>query len=434
MTIRPLMAAVTCLVLVATACGGGSEEPAAPTTAPPPPTTATPTTTAPPTTTTTTVAPTTTPATTTGPATTTTAAPLPDGDELLAALNRAMAQMPEFLATGRGFIKETADTPNDEAFVTQTAVGGGVAGGDFWQLSLLGFATPGLEQTFFAQERTVAGIDYEQDPVTGVWEIDESTDPDPVEDAFAGSLDLVAVTVAEGPSGFLVTGGYPADPTVESVTVEIDGSDDRLASITVRSTIPRSELQGLVPLEGDDLVATQLVDVTTYELDVAAVAAPPVGRATAIVPGPQAPFITSIPDDWERLSEADLQASGLTDAYLAPNDLALLMLTEDLRGSGIGSLEEYADVIATQVLTDFAVESSQPARTLQGGGAWIISGTDPTDGTAFRRLLYVSRDGMGVNLTFVQGIDEETGEPAESWDASRGLIDFMINSFMVRGG
>lgn len=40
---------------------------------------------------------------------------------------------------------------------------------------------------------------------------------------------------------------------------------------------------------------------------------------------------------------------------------------------------------------------------------------------------------MGVNPTFVQGIDEETGLPADTWDAAQDLIDFMVNSFMVRG-
>ena len=124
---RRVLTIITSLALAASACGGGSDEPeatqalAAPQTPVPAPTT-----TSPPPTTTAAPAPTTAapPATTT-----TTAVPLPDGQELLMMTNEAMAQMPEFLGTGRGVVKEAIDAPDSAALVTQLAVGGGPAGG-----------------------------------------------------------------------------------------------------------------------------------------------------------------------------------------------------------------------------------------------------------------------------------------------------------------
>ena len=167
---------ICAFLLVAAACGGSSSDPAtttpltaAPTAAPPttapPPTTATPatTSTAAPLETTTTGAPTTT--------TTTSGAPLPDPAQVLAALNQVMAASREFLATSIGIIKESEDTPDASAYVTQQVIGGGVAGGDGWQLINFDFATPGLSQALVVQRRTVAGVVYEQNS-SGVWEID----------------------------------------------------------------------------------------------------------------------------------------------------------------------------------------------------------------------------------------------------------------------
>ena len=311
------------------------------------------------------------------------------------------------------------------------AVGGGLAGGDFWQLTLLEINTPALSQSFFAQDRTVDGIEYEQDPITGVWAVDEGQGPDPVEDAFAGRLSLSGMAMEVTDRGYTLTGAYPDDPTVALVTLEIDGLTARLHSISIRSRVPRSDFEGLIAVEGDDLFVTQRIDVTTYSLDVAEIAAPPTGVATRLVPDPEAELMTSIPTDWEPLAAAEVQLAGLTDGYVAPNGLALLVLIEDLAGTGITSLGEYADAIASVALAGFELSTFDATTTLQGGPAWIIAGMDPTDGTAFRRLVYLTVQGVGVNVTFLQGPDPETGLPTAAWEESQALIDFMINSFMV---
>ena len=409
------------------ACGGTSDEPAATTAAPPP---------APPTTRlpiATTVSPTTTVAVTTTqapPPTTTEAPPLPAPAEILAALNTAMARMPEFLGTGQGFVKVDIDTPDDDALVRQLAVGGGPPGGDFWQLTLLEINTPTLSQSFFVQDRTVDGIDYDQDPTTGVWTVAEDPEPDPVYDAFAGQLSLSGMALDVSGDGYVLTGAYPDDPTVRLVTIEVDGSTSLLRSISVRSRVSRSGVEGLIT-DGDDLYLTQRIDVTTYGLDIGDIAAPPTGIATRLVPDPEAPFMTSIPTDWEQVSAEELEFAGFTDGYIAPSGLALLVLVEDLAGTGITTLGEYAAAIVSVPLAGFEISLFDATSTLQGGFAWIIAGIDPIDGSAFRRLVYVTAEGAGVNLTFIQGPDPETGLPTAAWEESQALIDFMLNSFMV---
>ena len=264
---RRVLTIITSLALAASACGGGSDEPEA-TQAPAAPQTPVPapTTTSPPPTTTAAPAPTTAapPATTT-----TTAVPLPDGQELLMMTNEAMAQMPEFLGTGRGVVKEAIDAPDSAALVTQLAVGGGPAGGDFWQLTLVNFNTPSLQDSFLVQQRTVDGVDYDQDPETGAWEIDTVTDPDPVEDVFAGRLELSDIIVQTGPGGYTLIGSYPADDNVDTVVLEVLADSGLLLSVTVFSHAPRREFAGLVPLDGDDLIVNQQIDVTTYAVEIA---------------------------------------------------------------------------------------------------------------------------------------------------------------------
>jgi hypothetical protein len=426
---RSVAPVVACLALVAAACGGSSGDPAASTQAPPPATSATPKTPAPPPPTTT-AAPTL--ATTLVPVpTTTTASPLPDGRELLAAMNAAMAEMPTFLGSGRGFVKEAPDTLDADAYVEQFFFGGGIAGGDFWGITLAAFNTPGLTQSFVSGSRTVAGVDYSQD-LSGMWEVDDDGAPDPIEDAVDGRLEMADVTVTKSPFGYVLTGTYPTDPDVVEVVVEINANTSRLHSLSFHSRLARSEFEGLIPADGGDLFLTQRADVTAYDVDIANIAAPPVGRQTVIIPGLDSPFITSIPGNWEQLPASDIDAIDVTDAYIGPEQIGLLVVVEDLAGTGITTLDEYVNFLVQVALADsVTIDVSDPTSTLQGERAWIGTGTANLDGSKFRRLVYMTPDGIGVNISFVQGIDEATNELTPNWDTSQDLIAFMLNSFLV---
>lgn len=430
---RPTKLLLLLIVLLA-ACGGGSDEPqpapsptAAPTTdapADPPATTAAPTTT--------TNVPAPAATTTVAPAPTTTIPSLPGGDELLTALNKAMAASPEYLATGQGYVKESANTPNDQAYVTQLSVGGGPAGGDLWRIAILEISSPAIQESFFVQARTVNGTDYEQDPTSGLWEIDNDTDSDPIEDAFAGTLELTDIIVGTSGSGYTLTGTYPHDPVVETVVLTMNAETGLLRSVQVISRRDRGELQSLGLPAGGDLYVTSRVDVTTYTADVADIAAPPVGTATKLIPDPEGPFLVSIPSDWEQIEIAELDASGFTDGYASPDGILLLVLLEDLTGTGIMNLGGYADAIAANLgLLELDLTYFDATTTLQGEFVWLIDGADPEEGSSFRRLIYLTPEGIGVNLTFVQANDPATGDLTLAWDQNQGLINFMINSFMT---
>lgn len=423
-----LVTLVVSVLVVGAACSGGSDEPQAPaaTTAAPTPAP----TTAPPATTTTAPPPSTTEAPP-EPTTTTTSPPLPDGAELLAAMNSAMMQHPVFIGAGQGYITEGADSPTSEALISQLAVGGGPAGLDFWQLTVLDIDTPALQQTVYVQTRVVDGVTYSQNPSSGVWEIDETTDPDPVDDAFSGSLDLADVSVSRSGAGYTVTGTYAPDPMIDSVSVTVDPGSGRLRTIELLSRVPRSEFEGIVAADGDDLFFTSRIDVTAYDVAMPAVVAPPIGVSTQLVPGTDASFLTSIPSDWVPLTDQEVADTGATLGFKGPDGIVLLILVEDLSGTQITSLGGYADALVQFVFSAMDLTYFDAVKTLQGTDAWLIAGRDPVREFDFERLVYLTAEGVGVNLTFVQGLDPETGERTLAWDERRDLIDFMINSFLL---
>ena len=168
-----------------------------------------------------------------------------------------MAARPDFLATAIGHIKESADTPDAEAYISQQIIGGRVAGGDGWQLITVDLSTPGLDQSFTGQRRTVAGVEYEQDPATGIWDVDADSGPNPVDDALAGRLTLSRLSIERTANGFALTGTYPADPAVQRVRVEVDGATNRLRAVGIVAEEPRATLEGLIEQDGGPLHSTQ---------------------------------------------------------------------------------------------------------------------------------------------------------------------------------
>ncbi len=131
------------------------------------------------------------------------------------------------------------------------------------------------------------------------------------------------------------------------------------------------------------------------------------------------------------ISAAEAAQSGADFGYVGPRGITLLVLIEDLEGTGITRIGEYADALAAFVFSEMELTLFDATTTLQGRNAWLVYGRDPARDFEFRRLVYLSQSGVGVNLTFVQGPDPDTGEPTEAWADSQELLDFMINSFLV---
>ena len=345
-----------------------------------------------------------------------------------------MAARPDFLATAIGHIKESADTPDAEAYISQQIIGGGVAGGGGWQLITVDLSTPGLDQSFTGQRRTVAGVEYEQDPATGIWDVDADSGPNPVDDALAGRLTLSRLSIERTANGFALTGTYPADPAVQRVRVEVDGATNRLRAVGIVAEEPRATLEGLIEQDGGPLHSTQRFDVASYDFDVAPIVVPPLGRATFVAPDRGAAFLVSVPDGWEPIPEDELNTGGgIVFGYEAPENNALILLLDFVASTDLNTLEKYAVFVEDQALAGLFIESSLPVTTLQGAQAWQFEGIDPDEGWHFKRLVYMSPQAVAFNVVLVQGLDE-LGLPVTAWDEDPALVDFILNSFLVFRG
>ena len=422
MIIRHLSRTAACLALVAAACGGGSEEPTVTTGTPAASTTAAPATTpAPPPPTTSAPAP-----TTAAPPAPTTAAPPPptnpppDADELLAALNDAMARSGSVLAGGLVLLSESAGFSNP--FAMGTVAGGRSADGESWLLSSLSFDTPGFTGEIAGESRTVDGVSYDQDPQTGMWSVEPDDEPDPFDAAFDGELELSGLSVEFAEDGYILRGEFTKTDTVYTIDVAVDAFDNRLIAMRAVWREPREDVADLIGADGDDVYVSQTIDVERYDAPVAAVLAPPEGLATVILPEPFGDMTLQVPSDWEGLSPDEIARAGVTDGLVSPaGDLALLILIENVAPLGVVTLEAYVELIRDLVLVDFDITTSQETTTIQGERAWLLAGTFLEDSTPFRRFLYLSNDGVAFNASFI-------GDPVTS-EENVELIRFLLNTF-----
>ena len=93
----------------------------------------------------------------------------------------------------------------------------------------------GFSSTFNFEAREVDGVSYQQDPITGEWEIDEidadGTSTDASEAVFTGELKLedpaVELDSLEGDPVYRLMGREPDDPEVDDVVLWV-GIDDLL--------------------------------------------------------------------------------------------------------------------------------------------------------------------------------------------------------------
>ena len=231
-----------------------------------------------------------------------------------------------------------------------------------------------------------------------------------------------------------MSGSYPADPAVRQVTVEIDEASGLLLSLVSVAAEPRSTLDGLIDADGDPLYSWQRFSIASYSFDVAEVAPPPVGRITAIAPTTEAPFFVSIPADWMQIPPNQIaEPGGIVDGYEGPENLSLIIVLDFVDNTGLETLNDYAAFIEDVWLSDMLVETSLPTTTLQGAPAWLLEGVHPDEGWHFKRLIYMSPQGVAFNIIIYQGVDE-LGVPVTVWDENPGLIDFMLNSFLVFRG
>lgn len=377
------------------------------------------TTTVPPATTTTTVAQTTT-STTTLPGT-------DDADALLAAVNEVMAAQTSFLVTGVVEVGENFGD-SEERFGTTFLRGGQDADRNHWIDAEILFGAALFEGRFETESRDVDGVEHEQDPQSGEWEIDE---PDGefsiIDTVFGGELVLADATAFEVDRSYELSGTVPADPNIENITLRARTSDLALESVRIRTMESRDDFAAFIG-EGDAPVFTnELWILSDYGIDVALVTAPTPGLSTSSVS--DGLFSFQAPNHWTSLTaqeivDAELDASG---AWVTDEGILMMVLVEDLVEAGFGetTLENYVNFIVANALPpETAIDESVEIATLQGLPAVIVSGaTDETGLLPFVRLFYLHEETIGFNLTIVG--------PALAFENDLELIAFIVNSFIL---
>ena len=420
MTLHQRLSIAAALALVATACSGGSgagvfdslsstTTPEATTVAPEP---------------TTTIAPTSSTSTTT-----TTTIPAVDDEAvaLLADINAAMAAATSLLAYGEVTMSGANDP--DVAYVTVSGQAGQSSQDDYWMITMLEVAEGAYAGAYVWEQRGVNGMKYEQDAATGIWEIAGDNDPDPVEDTLDGALVLADVNMAKVPSGYRITGTYPADPTVQSVEIVVGADDLLVKELTYRTEESAAESNGLIPQSVGNVVSLYEWGFQDYGIEIGEQLPPPVGAATSLTAFDGA-FLAQIPVDWERSTRKEIITMGypVDKLWVSSDDILLSASTEDLVAEGYGKMtvDEYFDLLLETAFADAEIGTVEYLFNGQGEPVVLVSGV-PTPGEpfVFLRIMTVRDRETAFNITFVA--------PAETVAGNIDLMAFVLNSLLFDG-
>ncbi|MFV2000859.1 MAG: hypothetical protein ACC654_10900 [Acidimicrobiia bacterium] len=395
--------------LLAAACTSGSSDTTTPEST---------TTTAAPTTTT--QAPPTTQATTT-----TEPSAAADPETLLADVNAAMASQESFL--GQGTLTMTDATDEAIEHVRAALRGGQPSPDNSWIVSIMDVTGGELAGSLQWEIREVDGVQYEQSPIGGGWEIDDDVSKNPVRDTLNGDLALADLTAEDLEDGYIITGTYPKDETIEFVSIEVGVDDLLVRSLTSVARQDRSEFAGLVP-EGDaDIISIVQWEFGDYGIELAPTFEPPVATPTAITRFESGTYQLQIPTAWieatpQEIADAELDVDRL---WSVGEDLLLLVVTDDLIGLGIGTmtLEEYIDFILAEILVEEFIDETIFTVNGQGEDIAIIIGATSPEENPFMRLVSLRDEAIAFNVTVV-GLQD-------AFDENIDATVFMLNSFLI---
>ncbi|GMR02919.1 MAG: hypothetical protein BMS9Abin20_1273 [Acidimicrobiia bacterium] len=357
--------------------------------------------------------------------TTTEASAAADPEALLEAVNAAMASEGSFL--GEGTLKMM--DADDEATVNVNAElrGGESSADSSWILSIMDIASGAFAGSLQWEIREVDGVQFEQNPVSGEWEIDEDRSDNPVEDILHGRLTLADTSAEDLPDGFLITGTYPKDETIEFVSIEVGADDLLVRSLTSVARDVRSEFAALVPRGTADIISITMWYFGDYGIDIAAALAPPEATPTAITRFEGGTFQLQIPTAWTEVSQEEMAASELEAdrAWALDDGLLLLVTTDDLIELGIGTTttEDYIDILLVDVLSEEFVDEPIVTINRQGEEIGLISGSTSLDENPFMRLVALREGTIAFNATVV-GVQD-------AFDENIDTIEFILNSLLI---
>jgi len=249
-----------------------------------------------------------------------------------------------------------------------------------------------------------------------------------VRDTIAGTLTIGDPRAEETPGGYLISGTYPADPTVELVTITVGQDDLLVRSIETRTLRPRSELAGLVP-EGDgDVSRTNRWNFGEFGIELAPTFAPPKDTPTSITRINGGAFQIQIPVAWNEATVEEMANAGLTvdRAWGSEGQIVLMVITDDLVEAGVGSktLGEYVELLTSSALEDSVVEDTIVTVNVQGKPITIIKGTtDDSGDISFLRLVSLPDPTAAYNVTVVG--------PKAAFESNIDAILFVLNTFLI---
>jgi hypothetical protein len=413
----PTVVVIAALALVLGACT--STEPIAPSTTDQQ---VDPTTTSPPAATTTATPPTTSATTTTLPATA-------NPEKLLAEVNEVMAAQGAFLFDGTFELSENFGD-SEETFSTVLFRGGQDAERNRWIDARIVFTAAEFQGSFDIESREVDGVTYGQEADSGDWNIEE---PDgeflAIEAVLEGEIILDNVSAEESDLGYQITGTVPADPSIETVILDVGALDLALERVAVRTEEPRDEYDGLIGTGDTTVFETEIWEIHDYGTDVASIAPPTELLSTTSAVLSDTLFSLQIPNDWVEATTREKAEMGLAggDAWVTDEGLLLMVIIEDLEELGFGTiaLEEYVTATIALAFSDEAqLDDPVDTTTVQALPAVMLTGTaDETSLLPFTRFIFLHEGTIGVNISVVG--------PKASFEEARGLRNFILNTFLV---
>lgn len=364
---------------------------------------------------------------TTTSSTTTTQPPVTaDPDVLLRSVNEAMASQSSFLAVGSFTVTDADDGATEH--MTAVLRGGQSSADNSWVVQVMDVASGDLAGILQLEVREIDGVRYVQSPLSGEWKIVDDSDSNPIRDTLNGALSLSDTSADEIAGGYLISGTYPGDPTIELVELEVSADDLLVSRLTIVKRGPRSDMVGIVPEGTSDIVTTRIWNFGNYGIDAAPPLAPPDATATSITRFDSGLFQLQIPTEWSEASAEEISDAGLgvDRAWLSGDGIRLTVVTDDLVEMGIGTapLEGYVDIIVSEVLADSVVDDTVLTVNVQGIDVAVLTGSADESGEVhFMRLISVRDDTIAFNATIV-------GRVAD-FEANEDVILFVLNSFLV---
>jgi len=197
----------------------------------------------------------------------------PEPQVLLEGINATMAAVDTFHFEAVLAVKVDSESEAQLLSVQSEGEGETKADGDGWTIVRININNVDYVGTLTFESRTVDGIRYAQDPLTGEWEIDEGADPEDEDNLFealmVGRLRMnnvaAEIDFLDGVSVYRVTGSaldYP-EP-VDRVVLWVDVDELLVYRVQIEEHVIAAEYEGLVSQELQELFQISIYHLSRF--------------------------------------------------------------------------------------------------------------------------------------------------------------------------